>query len=509
MQQTKSQLQECQTSHRKCTRNIAEPVLPTRILNIGGPGNTTIKIQDGGPQLHGHYVALSYCWGGQQRCQTTIDTVDKHFNGMQLDDLSLSIQDAVEVSRELGFQYLWVDALCIIQDSEEDRNAEIGLMGSIYKNATLTLAASSALNAEAGFLRRIPTAKHFKLPYRISEKSFACVNVSLMGCSFENPFKKGARRPFLLGYQAEPLDARGWALQERLLASQVLSFGTNGITWTCQSGLEAITKLPDRVKAHKALPFDVFNNQGKQRTEASFQRHQIKTWHSIVEDYTRRSLSVRSDYSRAITGIASELASYWNDEYLAGTWRRTFANDLAWRVVDDFLGFLEQQSVERGQNAPLEGPSWSWLSKLVKVSFLPVGDVKLQLVNNRSLSSLKSPNSDSTYGSVTVHAACYEFRYKMEWRYYHYWLGGNPYTDDTSEFSFWPDKDSRALLDGLLLGFSGNRAVGLIVERIPGPGIVYRRRGLWDRMSTPAEHAYVWEMRSGIPGCNFREVTLI
>ena len=89
--------------------------------------------------------------------------------------------------------------LCIIQDSKEDRNAEIGTMRSMYKNATLTLAASSALNSEAGYLREIPTAKHFKLPYRVPENHFACVDVTLMGLSFKGSFKHRAKRPFLLG----------------------------------------------------------------------------------------------------------------------------------------------------------------------------------------------------------------------------------------------------------------------------------------------------------------------
>jgi hypothetical protein len=507
IKRARNQLKECQTSHRKCLRNSVVPALPTRVLDVGLSGDLLIKLHKSGPQQHSYYVALSYCWGGPQKCQTIEDTVDKHYNGIVLQDLSLSIQDAVEVTRQLGFQYLWVDALCIIQDSEKDINAELGLMGTIYKNATLTLAASSAINAGAGFLRKVPAAKHFKLPYQSSEKKFTCVDVSLMGFSFQYPFKPRAKRPMLLGSQPEPLNTRGWTLQEGLLAPRLLSFGTNEITWKCQS--EAITKVPDGVKTSKALPFSVFNNAEKEQTEANMQRHQISIWHSIVEDYTRRTLSVRSDYGRAISGIVSELASCWNDEYLAGMWRRTFVANLAWHVEKDALWALEQRSIKKGYHAPLEGPSWSWLSKLAKVSFLPVADIKLELVDRLLLHSSELPYSDFSDGSLTIRAACYEFRYNMGWRQFNYWLGCKAYTDDNVEFHPWPKKDSKTLLDGLLLGFSGNRAIGIIVERISETGIKYRRRGLWDNMASSAEHAHIWNMSNVHPGYNFKEVTVI
>jgi hypothetical protein len=93
--------------------------------------------------------------------------------------------------------------------------------GTIYKNAALTLASSSALNAEAGFLRNVPAAKHFKLPYLLCDKTFASVNVSLMGFSFEEPFKPRAKRPMLLGNHPEPLNKRAWALQEGFVITSI------------------------------------------------------------------------------------------------------------------------------------------------------------------------------------------------------------------------------------------------------------------------------------------------
>jgi hypothetical protein len=465
-------------------------------------GICKIKLHRSGPQQHSDYIALSYCWGGPQKCQTTTNTVDEHYNGIMLQDLSLSIQDAVEVTRRLGFQYLWVDALCIIQNSE-DKDVEISLMRDIYKNATLVLTASSSLNAEEGFLHKVPAAKHFKLPYPLSNGNFPSVDVSLTGASFlEDPFNHRTKRPFLLGRQREPLDNRGWALQEGLLPRRLLSWGTNEMTWKCQS--EAIAKVPNGVKYSKPLPLSVFNKVEKEQNEANLQRDQISTWHSIVEDYTRRELSERSDYGRAISGIVSELTICWNDDYLAGLWRRTFVTNLAWRVVEkDLLWHIEQSSVEEGRYSPLEGPSWSWLSKLAKVTFFTVTDIKLELVD------CQLPHSNFSDGSLIVRAAYYEFGNSCDWRRDHYWFTCNRYMDDNFEFSLWPKKDSETFLEGLLLGFSGDRAIGIIVERISKLGTKYRRRGLWDNVATPAEHTHMWIVDNDNAGRSFKEVTII
>ena len=487
--QANNQLKDCQTSHRKCIRNCAVPALPTRVLDVGRSKDLLIKLHKSGPQQRSYYLALSYCWGGSQKCQTTKDTVDEHYNGIVLQDLSLSIQDTVKVTRQLGFQYLWVDALCIIQNSEEDIKTELSLMGSIYENAALTLAASSAPNAEAGFLRKVPAAKHFKLPYQLSDKKFASVDVSLMGFSSHDPFKPGGKRPMLLGTQREPLNKRAWALQESLLSPRLLSFGTNEITWKCQS--EAITKVPNEVKTSKALPIVVLNNVEKEQIKTNLQRDQINIWHSIVEDYTRRELSVRSDYGRAISGIVSKLAACWNDEYLAGIWRRTLVANLAWRV--------------EGCCFPLKGPSWSWLSKLAKVSFLTVADIKLELVACRVLPSSELPYSGFSEGSLIARAACYVFRHGWAGKQAQYWYNCTTYMDDDLKFYLWPSDT----LECLLLGFSGNRAVGIIVERISEAGTEYRRRGLWYNMDGLADHTHMWQASNDNPGYSFKEVTVI
>jgi hypothetical protein len=69
-----------------------------------------------------------------------------------LEDLPQTIQDAIEVTRGMRMKYLWVDALCIVQDSEEDKVRNLSVMHLTYQNSLLTIVAARASSAEHGFL---------------------------------------------------------------------------------------------------------------------------------------------------------------------------------------------------------------------------------------------------------------------------------------------------------------------------------------------------------------------
>ncbi|KAI2828377.1 hypothetical protein CBS133816_5579 [Aspergillus niger] len=100
------------------------------------------------------YVCLSYCWGGIQPNMTTTSRLDSYLAGIDTTEISETILDAIRVSLAMGYQYLWVDALCIVQDCEPDKIVELGKMASIYSGAILTICVMSAKSATEGFLRQ-------------------------------------------------------------------------------------------------------------------------------------------------------------------------------------------------------------------------------------------------------------------------------------------------------------------------------------------------------------------
>jgi hypothetical protein len=125
--------------------------LPKRIIYVG-KSNEELRLEDT-DNTQGLYAILSYCWGESQHLlKTTLTSLEKHMRGISFTRLPKTIQDAVKVARGLSINYLWVDSLCIIQGSQEDWEIESAKMSEYFGNAHITIAASSASNAQAGIL---------------------------------------------------------------------------------------------------------------------------------------------------------------------------------------------------------------------------------------------------------------------------------------------------------------------------------------------------------------------
>jgi hypothetical protein len=199
------------------------------------------------------------------------------------------------------------------------------------------------------------------------------------------------------GRQPEPLDQRGWALQESLLSPRLLAFGSKGMTWRCQSDI--VSKFPNGVKTSRPLPFEIFEPDPLGLSKSSSERRQKAFWHSLVEDYSGRELTLPVDRMLAISGIVSELALCWQDTYLAGLWRKSLVHSLAWRVVN----------VPANNSTPttLAGPSWSWISHPFKVSFLPLRDITVEILDcTVQLLNRDAPFGDVASGKLVSKAYC-------------------------------------------------------------------------------------------------------
>jgi hypothetical protein len=80
----------------------------------------------------GNYLALSYCWGKSKRLWTTANWYKEFQNHLPIDEMPATFKVAYQVAQRIGYQYIWIDALCIIQDDCADVEKEISTMGNIY-----------------------------------------------------------------------------------------------------------------------------------------------------------------------------------------------------------------------------------------------------------------------------------------------------------------------------------------------------------------------------------------
>ncbi|KAL9112209.1 MAG: hypothetical protein Q9187_007813, partial [Circinaria calcarea] len=217
----RSWVNECDLRHTKCHQAEGK-VLPTRIINVGQTDlflETSILASSGQSRK---YAAFSHVWGGGLPLQTTKATSEQHQHFIPLGKLPQSFKDAVHVTRSLGIQYLWIDALCIIQDSTEDWEMECAKMADIFRNSNITIAAPDAVNSDASFLhkRHIPSVR---LPYLdLKGKPSGCISVHPRELIDELHYSNDV-----------PLNSRAWAFQQKLLSRRTLYYGNRQNYWEC------------------------------------------------------------------------------------------------------------------------------------------------------------------------------------------------------------------------------------------------------------------------------------
>lgn len=320
-------LKECSEKHTACFDNSNVP-LPSRLIDIGDTNNhPSLFVVPEGTQAYGRYITLSYCWGQSRAVTLNRKRLENSDYIFPLDDLPPTIRDAIKICRKIGFQFIWIDALCIVQDSigGEDWKVESSKMDRIYGNAALTLAAVAASGSDQGIFSIFhTTAEHslYPLPFHALNGEIGTVYVgsSLNG----NP---------------GPLDSRAWAFQESLLSARIIKYGSSQMSWTCKTISE--------------------NANGPLRESRS---RDPTDWKTIVTDYTHRKMTCNSDRLAALAGYARFL-SFKNpqDKYLAGLWSENLLEQILWKRETG----PNSQEAHRLNLAP----SWSWASIDEAVNF--------------------------------------------------------------------------------------------------------------------------------------------
>ncbi|KAF2491882.1 HET-domain-containing protein [Lophium mytilinum] len=288
--------------------------LPTRVIEVSPedhPGQPRLLLAGG---RTGRYAVLSYCWGRDPTgVPTLLANLESRLNSINVDDLSRSIQDAIFWARQLGLQYLWTDALCIIQDSEGDKAHESANMGRIYQQAHVTIVAASASAAKDGFLGDRLAPESFSVPF-----PFPCPNHE-MGTLFL--VLEARYFP-----QAEPVNQRGWTLQEWYLSPRRLVNGSRELVYDYQT--VALTWGSTQHPRYLSLPSRYLSPPEENVPLTSGRTQEgLDDWIMAVKEFSGRKLSHSDDRVIAIGSIA-ELFSSWLGDYACGLWKVELATQL-------------------------------------------------------------------------------------------------------------------------------------------------------------------------------------
>ncbi|KAK3326110.1 heterokaryon incompatibility protein-domain-containing protein [Apodospora peruviana] len=317
-------------------------------------------------------------------------------------------QDAIEVTCNLGLAYLWVDSLCIIQDSSSDWAAESVKMGAIYKNAVCNIAAANIISDDAGtesvlFSReQRPSFHHFSPHVCISWRSEDTLNDSQEHRDKTMAIEVGGyytiRDPmqWLTTVDKTPLNRRGWISQERELSPCILHFDSQQLYWRC-SELLACESYPNGIpymdRSHKYCTTRSFRDLVEEQATASVaavaaatvteaRESVLRFWGDFVERYSATELTYKSDKLPAAFGMACELERLMpQNRFLAGLWESHLAEGLLWSVVrEEDPGMVGPTDILIPDHYRV--PTWSWASLHHPVVYLKEPTTPFHLVSS-------------------------------------------------------------------------------------------------------------------------------
>ncbi|KAF5669453.1 het-domain-containing protein [Fusarium heterosporum] len=346
----KEWLNSCLTIHEACntwSHPTGNGFLPTRLIKVSGLGTTVFltKLCLGKDlPLGTRYLTLSHCWGGADIVKLTKDSLSSFLSDIPLQRLPQNFRDAATIALFLGCDYIWIDSLCIIQDSAEDWKHEAAAMGNVYRYSLCTIAALGAKDPYGGcFVNR--RALSFT-PCQLFPDSATRTGVYAENWRSRAPdWNKGSG--------SETLLTRGWVVQESALSPRTLYFGSEMVYWGCATctASEADPKLPTstsiqntNVKQHL---YDLLN-----KSENGDYYTFAQTWWNIITGYTSCNLTFASDRWPAISGLATIVESKSSSRLVHGLWAMNLPFELLWKVFNP----------RRDRRLEGDTPSWSWLS---------------------------------------------------------------------------------------------------------------------------------------------------
>ncbi|CAF3443463.1 unnamed protein product [Fusarium graminearum] len=358
-------MQNADGQHYICNRRD-EDYLPTRLLDVKQALQSKVVrlvclSKDKEVFKGTEYASLSHCWGAHGAKENpkllTTNIESRQAEGLNWENLPKTFQDAFEIASWLGLDWVWIDSMCIIQDSQSDWKAEASVMDKVYMNAKVNISADKGQDSRSGcFAERQDvdiTPLHFEAT-KLDEEWMVTTESSF-------------------GWmESAPSLSRAWINRERQLSRRILHFTDKEMVWECCG-------IGKACFASETMPFGspfkkVFNGQTKfqvqiadaidtklRRREQKDKLHTL--WNATCQDLSNKSVTYASDLPIILSSLAREFHSLFNgDEYACGLWRSTMAESLTWWIPGtkpEYEGYI--------------APSWSWLSAACPVELYHPG----------------------------------------------------------------------------------------------------------------------------------------
>ncbi|KAJ3562341.1 hypothetical protein NPX13_g8601 [Xylaria arbuscula] len=343
-------LQACLTQHETCRPDDKNLWLPTRLIdlhpNLTAKGEVRVIQTNDLPDIERHsgvqYLTLSHTWGPVGPTKLTRSKLKCMEEGIKIVDLSRRFQDAIYVAQRLEIRFLWIDSLCIIQDSLDDRAKECSDMDKVYRHGVCNISACLGEDSTVSlFTTRQPPSG---TPIIFMQNYSNCVARLSVIPDYVSLTRKYSQ-----------LYTRGWVLQERLLSPRILHFA-HFLSWECHSCLTTEMYDESVTRNKLLLPWLPVSERGWISGTRAAGVHYAYRWWKMLQIYTRSNLTYQNDKLIALSGIAREFSKLIDEPYYAGVWGGDYAVfSLLWHS-------LPQRPVVAIPQSEYRAPSWSWAS---------------------------------------------------------------------------------------------------------------------------------------------------
>jgi hypothetical protein len=378
----------CDEHHSLC--HVPGGGLPHRVINVGESEvqEPFLEITNGESRK---YIALSHCWGPNPLIRTTKGTLPQHKVRLPMEKLPKSFQDAIIITRMLKIRYLWIDSLCIIQDDLQDWEEQSAIMGEIYSQSYLTIAASASKDSSGGCFLPRPKDTHVRVKCSINDNETGHVFIREKPNGFDE-------------LEHNILNTRAWVAQERLLSPRTIHYDVDQMLWECREAR----------CTEDAVPADAFHTQrllwdGRLHLQYPYAREGasdgkfVWDWYDLIENYTTRNLTDADDKLPAISGLASVMETRTGDRYIAGLWLSHLSIGLLWHRRNDWLT----------RPSRYRAPSWSWAAFDGHIIMPAEADIESTMIPAIHIGEMvrfdveaegRDPHGKIAFGMVTVAA---------------------------------------------------------------------------------------------------------
>lgn len=329
------------------------------------------------------FIALSYVWGPPEYQRTRL--VQSNIQDLAVEgslsrvDVPQTIEDAINLTKLLDFDFLWVDALCIVQDDADDQKVQISNMHGIYKTAFLTIVAASGEHSNVGLPGLRPDTRHYQQrEVVVVDPTDSDPGLSLMATVHRSP--QHIESSYMVGQgdlELSVWNRRAWTMQEKALSRRTITFSDEQVSRDCPCASfweEAFFEIRN-LRCRSIITTSYHDLSLSSLAQAG---PPWELYRNLVSTYSQRNLSFPGDYSDAFSAVIEMMTEMKGEHFLWGLPCSRFGLALSW---DTIYGAYRREALSKltmtSLNRRIQFPTWSWLG-WVGHAHCSVGDDRME-----------------------------------------------------------------------------------------------------------------------------------